>query len=108
MNSDQGIRNGTDAMLVAYDTETNHVKDQKSATGVEAMRQACKNIMYTVVNSRAYDAENLETGLMTWQIAAIAADVVLGCGKFLHLKSWQIKRFRKRLAEEKAAVAVEN
>ena len=26
MNSDQGIRNGTDAMLVAYDTETNHVK----------------------------------------------------------------------------------
>lgn len=32
MNSDQGIRNGTDCMLVAYDTETNHVKDQSSAT----------------------------------------------------------------------------
>ena len=107
MNSDQGIRNGTDAMLVAYDTETNHVKDQKSATGVEAMRQACKNIMYTVVNSRAYDAENLETGLMTWQIAAIAADVVLGVG-ILALEIVAIKRFRKRLAEEKAAVAVEN
>ena len=94
-------------MLVAYDTETNHVKDQKSATGVEAMRQACKNIMYTVVNSRAYDAENLETGLMTWQIAAIAADVVLGVG-ILALEIVAIKRFRKRLAEEKAAVAVEN
>ena len=107
MNSDQGIRNGTDAMLVAYDTETNHVKDQKSATGVEAMRQACKNIMYTVVNSRAYDAENLETGLMTWQIAAIAADVVLGVG-ILALEIVAIKRFRKRLAEEKAAAAVEN
>ena len=107
MNSDQGIRNGTDAMLVAYDTETNHVKDQKSATGVEAMRQACKNIMYTVVNSRAYDAENLETGLMTWQIAAIAADVVLGVG-ILALEIVAIKRFRKRLAEEKAAIAVEN
>ena len=107
MNSDQGIRNGTDAMLVAYDTETNHVKDQNSATGVEAMRQACKNIMYTVVNSRAYDAENLETGLMTWQIAAIAADVVLGVG-ILALEIVAIKRFRKRLAEEKAAVAVEN
>ena len=36
-------------MLVAYDTETNHVKDQESATGVQAMRQACKNILYTVV-----------------------------------------------------------
>lgn len=107
MNSDQGIRNGTDAMLVAYDTETNHVKDQKSATGVEAMRQACKNIMYTVVNSRAYDAENLETGLMMWQIAAIAADVVLGVG-ILALEIVAIKRFRKRLAEEKAAAAVEN
>ena len=60
-----------------------------------------------VVNSRAYDAENLETGLMTWQIAAIAADVVLGVG-ILALEIVAIKRFRKRLAEEKAAVAVEN
>ena len=59
------------------------------------------------VNSRAYDAENLETGLMTWQIAAIAADVVLGVG-ILALEIVAIKRFRKRLAEEKAAVAVEN
>ncbi len=101
MSSDQGIRNGTDCMLVAYDTATNHVKDQKSATGVKAMRQASKNILYTVVNSRAYDAENLQTGLMTWQIAAIVVDVVLAAG-FIALEVAAIQKFRKRI---KAATA---
>lgn len=98
MNSDQAIRNGTDIMLVAYDTETNHVKDQESATSVQAMRQACKNIMYTVVNSRAYDPENLETGLMTWQIAAIVIDVVFAAVIIL-LEVVTIRKFRKRAAE---------
>ncbi len=48
-NADQEIRNGNDAMLVAYDTETNHVKDKTSATSLNAMRKSSKNIMYTVV-----------------------------------------------------------
>ena len=89
------IRNGNDCMLVAYDTETNHVTDTKSATSVKAMRQACKNIMYTVVNSRAYDAENLQTGLMTWQIAAIVIDVILAAGIIL-LELVAIQKLRKR------------
>ena len=99
MNSDQAIRNGTDCMLVAYDTETNHVKDQESATGVQAMRQACKNILYTVVNSRAYDPENLETGLMGWQIAAIVIDVVFAA-IIIVLEAVAIKKFLKRNATE--------
>lgn len=79
MDSDQAIRGGTDCMLVAYDTETNHVTDTTSATSVLAMRQACKNILYTTVNSRAYDPANLSGGgLQGWQIAAIAIDVVVG------------------------------
>lgn len=78
MNADQAIRNGNDSMLVAYDTETNHVKDTESATSVLAMRQAAKNILYTTVNSRAYDPANLTGGgLQGWQIAAIAIDVVV-------------------------------
>ena len=77
MSADQGIRGGTDCMLVPYDTETNHVKDTQSATGVLAMRTASKNIMYTVVNSRAYAAENAQGGMDAWQIAAIVIDVVL-------------------------------
>ena len=36
-DADRMIRNGNDCMLVAYDTETNHVTDQKSATSVQAM-----------------------------------------------------------------------
>lgn len=98
MNSDQGIRNGTDCMLVAYDTETNHVKDQESATGIQAMRQACKNILYTVVNSRAYDPENLETGLMAWQIAAIVIDLVFAV-IIIMLEATVVRKFLRRRAD---------
>ena len=79
-NADQEIRNGNDAMLVAYDTETNHVKDTSSATSLLAMRKASKNIMYTVVNSRAYEGDNAKGGLLPWQMAAIALDVILAAG----------------------------
>lgn len=41
------------------------------------MRQAIKNLMYTVVNSRAYSDEAIHQGLHTWQIVAIVIDVVL-------------------------------
>lgn len=96
-DADRMIRNGNDCMLVAYDTETNHVSDTESATSVKAMRQACKNIMYTVVNSRAYDAENLQTGLMTWQITAIVIDVILAAG-LIALEILAIKKLKKRNA----------
>lgn len=102
-DSDREIRNGNDLMLVAYDTETNHVTDQKSATSVKAMRQASKNIMYTVVNSRAYDPDNLKTGLMAWQIVAIIIDVILGALIVL-LEVVTIKKFQKRRGEEAATI----
>jgi len=93
MDSDMGIRGGTDCMLVAYDTDTT------SATGVKAMRQASKNIMYTVVNSRAYDPENLKTGLMNWQIIAIVIDIILGV-LVIFLEVLTIKKYKKDAAEE--------
>lgn len=102
MDSDMGIRGGTDCMLVAYDTETNHVTDTTSATGVLAMRQACKNIMYTVVNSRAYDPENLTEGLMNWQIMAIVIDVIFAA-LIIFLEVLAIKGFKK----DQAAAPVE-
>ena len=95
MDADQAIRNGTDACLVNYDTETNHVSDTTSATGVKAMRQACKNIMYTVVNSRAYADENLNPGMEGWKKVAIAIDVVLGL-LLLALAVIAVKRYKKR------------
>lgn len=98
-NADQEIRNGNDSMLVAYDTETNHVKDTTSATSLQAMRTACKNMMYTVVNSRAYEGDNAKGGLVNWQIAAIVIDVILVAGVIV--LEWKLlKGYKKRVALE--------
>ena len=95
MITDHCIRNGNDFCLVAYDMESNHLTDKTSATSVIAMRQAAKNIMYTVVNSRAYDVENLQTGLMPWQITMIVIDVILVAGVIV-LEVITIKKYRER------------
>lgn len=99
MNSDQAIRNGTDAMLVAYDTATNHVVDKTSATGVQAMRTAAKNMLYTAVNSRAYDPENLSAGLLGWQIAAIIIDLAFAAAVAV-LGVTAVRRYKKRVQDE--------
>lgn len=102
MNADQAIRNGNDAMLVAYDTETNHVKDQESATSVQAMRQASKNILYTVVNSRAYAEENLQTGPLPWGKAAYCIDgaliILLAAVEVFYIRKGYLKRKKEETA----------
>ena len=77
MSSDQGIRNGSDLMLVNYPTATNDVQFRDTAGAQQAMRESTKNILYVVVNSRAYDPENLNKGMPIWQVIMIAADVVI-------------------------------
>lgn len=104
MNADQAIRNGTDFCLVNYPTATNYLSDTTSATGVLAARQACKNILYTVVNSRAYMEENLNPGMPGWQIAAIAIDVVLAA-VLIVLEVRTIKGYSRRKAQEAQAQA---
>lgn len=99
-NADQEIRNGNDIMLVAYDTETNHVKDLKSATSIQAMQLACKNIMYTVVNSRAYSETALNVGTPAWKTAAVVIDVILAAG-LIALEFMAIKKYRKREKDER-------
>ena len=66
-DADRLIRNGGDFCLVNYDTETNHLTDTTSATALVSARQACKNILYTVANSRAYYEENLNPGMPGWE-----------------------------------------
>ena len=75
-DADHLIRNGGDFCLVNYDTETNHLTDTTSATALVCARQACKNILYTVANSRAYYPENLNRGMATWEKVMIGVDVV--------------------------------
>ncbi|WP_028242109.1 beta-glucosidase [Pseudobutyrivibrio ruminis] len=93
MDADAAIRNGNDLMLVAYEMGTNTPDDQTSATGIKAMRQASKNIMYTVVNSRAYEPENLKTGLYPWQIAFIIVDIILA-GLLILLEVKTMKKYK--------------
>lgn len=100
-NADQEIRNGNDLMLVAYDAGTNQVKDQSSATSIIAMRQASKNIMYTVVNSRAYFDENYSLEMAMWKKLAIGADVVLA-GVLILLEVRTIRKFRRSKEEIEA------
>ena len=104
MDADQAIRNGTDFCLVNYPTETNYLTDTTSATGVLAARQAVKNILYTVVNSRAYAEENLNPGLPTWQLIGYGIDAVL----VLVLAALEIKAVKnyKRRVSEQPVVAV--
>lgn len=98
MNADQMIRNGGDCCLATYDVGPNYPTDTESATAVSQMRRASKNIMYTVVNSRAYSDANLEAGMRPWQMAGIAIDVVLAAG-LIALEVLAVKKYRKRLAE---------
>ncbi|MFP3154915.1 glycoside hydrolase family 3 C-terminal domain-containing protein [Lachnospiraceae bacterium ZAX-1] len=97
-NADQEVRNGNDIMLVPYETETNHVKDQKSATSIKAMRQSTKNIIYTVVNSRSYSPEVLDMSTPTWKIVAVVIDVLLGLA-IIALEVAAIKKYRRRTTE---------
>lgn len=98
MNADQFIRNGGDSALVAYDVGSNYPTDTTSATAVKEMRRAAKDIMYTVVNSRAYDENNLNVGMETWKKMAIAIDIVLAAG-LIALEVVTIRRFKKRQTE---------
>jgi beta-glucosidase len=102
-DSDRMIRNGCDLMLATYSTPQSTVTDQTSATSVIAMRQASKNILYTVVNSRAYD-KDIQGGLPTWEKVLIAIDVVLAA-VLICLECLAVKSYLKKKKE--AAPAVE-
>ena len=77
MNADAALANGVDAMLSTFNGEENNVADPDHPTSVLQMRNACKNVMYTVVSSWAYDGEHEETGMETWKKAGIGIDIVI-------------------------------
>lgn len=98
MDAEIAIRNGNDFCLAPMDAGTNNVHDT-SATSVLAMRQACKNVLYTVANSRAYAPENLKTGPQTWEITAYVIDTVV----ILALLALEILVIRKGYGKRKDA-----
>lgn len=58
MITDNCVRNGNDMML-GYGNYTSNKIDRRSATLATAMRQACKNILYTIANSGYYATEEV-------------------------------------------------
>lgn len=77
MNADAALANGVDAMLSTFNGEENNVANPEHPTSVLQMRNACKNVMYTVVSSWAYDGKHKEAGMENWKKAAIGIDVVI-------------------------------
>ena len=105
MNADRGIRNGNDFCLTAIDAGYNYVKD-KSATSMMALRKASHNILYTTVNSRAYAPENLDLGMMRWQVATIVIDIIcIIAAAILAMKAW--KNYGKRKALERSEAPID-
>ena len=92
-DADIQIRNGGDFCLNPMGSETSVLTDQSSATSLIAARQACKNILYTTCNSRAYTAETLNPGLPGWQIVMYVIDAVvialLAVWEFAMIKSYK-------------------
>ena len=80
--TDHCIRNGNDLMLGFNGAASNVLSDQ-SATAVKAMRQACKNILYTVGNSGYYTINEQTSGGLTrmqkifYGIDALTAAIVI-------------------------------
>lgn len=102
-NADRYTRAGNDAMLCAFDTDENYVKDVDSATAVLALRRSCKNIMYTVANSRVYQTMN-DKALKQWQKILILADGVV----FLLLAVLEVITLYKFHQRKKNAIIVDS
>ena len=98
MTADQAVRNGGDLMLCTTGNDYNNVTVLTNSSK-QAMRTSAKNILYTVVNSRAYEAENLNPGMAKWKVIMIGADVVAAL-LIVGLEYTAIKNYKKRKEEE--------
>lgn len=74
-DADMAIRSGVDSMLSPMGHPDATLTDTTSATSVLAMREAVHNILYTVVNSRAYESGNAYK-MVLWKKLLIGFDVV--------------------------------
>ena len=74
MNPDQAIRNGNDLMLTPLGSLVTE-KSTETNTGKQAMRKATKNILYTVVNSKALDI--YKPKFKWWLLLLVVTNVLL-------------------------------
>lgn len=98
MNADQMLEVGGACCLSTFDIGTNFVSDTTGATSLQYMRRACHDIMYTVVNSRAYASE-VQVGMDGWMKALIAVDVVVAAA-LIAVEVLLVKKYRKTSASK--------
>ncbi len=75
MDADKAVRGGSDMMLGTAGNDA-IMTDTSSATSVKAMRQAAKNIFYTVVNSGLY-ADYDPDAVPAWHMVFYVVDGVI-------------------------------
>lgn len=105
MISDEAVRSGNDLMLGFAMAQSNVFTDQ-SATALLAMRKACKNIMYTIVNSGYYTGVESDPSsapdkmVTTFRTVDIIIGVVLVALEALFIALF-IRSRKKKAAEAK-------
>ena len=95
MDADQAIRNGSDFCLAPMDVGTNILDDQESATSILEARDSCHRILYTVVNSRAYEgvvSMGTPAWLTTVQVISWVLVALLAVWEFFMVKGYLNKK----------------
>lgn len=95
MDADKAIRAGNDLMLSPTGENGATLDDTQSATAVTAMREASHNILYTVVNSKAYYNYKDGLNLQDWMKAAIGIDVLLAA-VLIVIEAKIISKYRRK------------
>ena len=101
--TDAAIRAGNDLMLGYGMAESNKLEDTDSATCVLAMRQACKNILYTVANSGYYADEASAQGGMSGMAKMFILVDVAAVALALGIEARVVVRWMKKRRESTSA-----
>lgn len=91
MNADQVVEAGGSSCLSTFDIGTNYIQDTTDPTSVKYMQDACHKLLYTVVNSNAYENAVSAHGLTGWQKIMYAIDAVI----VLLLLLWEVLAIKK-------------
>ena len=101
MNSDDAVRNGNDVMM-GFGTSGSNDLSNTSATLVKAMRQASKNVLYTVANSGNYTVPDPQAGKMNGMTKLfLTIDITAGVLGVAILAIVFVRYRKKRAAEQK-------
>lgn len=103
MITDAAIRAGNDLMLGTGVADSNKITDINAPTCVLAMRQACKNILYTVGNSGYYAGEgDVDTGSADKMTTTfIIVDVIVAAAA-VAIEAVVLLRWMKKRRNEKS------